>query len=151
MAKDHDWAGAKKAWVTSTSTFETVGKKLGIPPGLMRKRAGREGWKAEREEFSRRVEAEVTEELIETTVKDLKEWNTETLTEARRLREAARSLFMRKRTDGRWIHTTKVSAQGLQAAAAANMTADKLARLALGASTDNQSHRQLPASVDDFV
>ena len=153
MAHDHDWTGARTRYVSSRSTFEVVAKEFKIPASLMRKRAGREGWQRERKEFSHQVDQTVLDEVLDNRVKQLKDWNKDTLVEATRLREAARSFFMRKRADGQWVATTKISAQGLTAAASANMTADKLARLALGTSTENNqnTNTNLPAGVDDFV
>jgi len=150
---DHDWDAARLEFVSTKKTYTVVAKNHGIREGLMRKRAQREGWSAQRKEFSQQVVAKATEEVQEDLVKMLKEWNRDTLTEAHRLREAARSFFMRKRADGRWIPTSKISAQGLTAAASANMTADKLARLALGTSTENNNNKNtsLPVSVDEFV
>lgn len=150
---DHDWEAAKLEFVTSKKTYAVVAKNQGIREGLMRKRAQREGWAAARKEFSHQVAEAVVEDVHGDLVQKLKQWNRDTIIEAERLREAARSFFMRKRADGRWVGTTKISAQGLTAAASANMTADKLARLALGTSTENtnNTNRNLPASVDDFI
>lgn len=148
---DHDWNGAKAKFVSTRITYIKLAEEFGIREGLLRKRAQREKWPLERREFSQRVVDDAKASVAREIVVGLKEWNADTLVEAERLRESARRLFMRKRTDGRWLFLDTVSANNLAAAATTNLAADKLARLALGASTENNTNRSLPASVDDFV
>lgn len=155
--KDHsgaDWDAMRLKFVTTKITITALAKEFGVPKGSVSKHASREGWEAERKEWSENLAKEVKEKVTLDKAKFLTEWNDDTLVEAGRLREAARRQFMRQMADGRWRFNTHISASAIQAAAAANVSADKLVRLALGVATDNtnpNAKSELPTSVDDFV
>jgi len=150
-----DWDAARLRFVTGgkSVTYVTIEKEFGAPRELVSKRSKREGWKAEREEYVAKLDTQVKESKLLLDAARLKSWNEDTLKHAELLREAAQRQFMYMLADGRWRFVKNCSAKGIQAAATAHMTADKLARLALGAATEHgiNENRMLPASVDEFV
>lgn len=155
--KDHsdkDWDSARLKYVTTKISFAALSKLFGIPEGSLMKHASREEWKKERADYAANLSKVVKEETTSDKVKVLKEWNEDTIVEAKRLREAARRQFMRKLANGEWRFNKNISSSAITAAATANVSADKLVRLALGVATDNtnpNAKSELPASVDDFV
>jgi hypothetical protein len=150
----YDWEAARLKFVTTKMTKELVAKEFGIPRNILIKHSTREGWNAERDEYSVTLTKRVVEQSIADKAKFLEQWNEETLVEAQRLREAARRQFMRPLADGRWRFEKHISAVSIQAAASANVSADKLVRLALGVATDNHNtgaKSELPLNIDDFA
>jgi hypothetical protein len=138
-------------YVTSSVTLEACAKKYGVKGPTLRKWAREDHWDAERREYRERFHEQATQSKIDNAAARLAQWNEETLLHAGLLREAARRQFQYQTEDG-WRFREDASSKQITAAAAAHVAADKLARLALGASTENvnQNNKLLPATVDDF-
>lgn len=149
-----DWTSMKAEYISAPTRieYEVLAKKYGTTRIVVARRAQEEDWKSAREIACDEVVSRSTRESIENRVARLAIWNEESILEAGWLREAARKLYMRHTEEG-WKFNKDIDHKSISAAAAAHVAADKLARLALGASTDNlnQQHSTLPASVDDFV
>lgn len=151
---DADWEAMRLKFVTTKMSFAALAREFKVPDDVIRKHARRGEWEKERTEYIENLGKHVKEQTTKEKVDFLTKWNDETLVEAQRLREAARRQFMRPMANGEWRFNKHISASAIQAAAAANVSADKLVRLALGVSTDNtnpNAKSDLPASVDDFV
>jgi len=150
-----DWDAARLRFVTGgkSVTYVVIGREFGVDDKLVSKRAKREGWKGEREEYVAKLDAEVKDSKLILDAARLKSWNEDTLRHAELLREAAQRQFMYMLANGTWRFIKNCSAKGIQAAASAHVTADKLARLALGAATEHNvnENKMLPVSVDEFV
>jgi len=150
-----DWDAARLRYVTGgkSVSYVVIGREFKVDPKLVSKRAKREGWKDERAEYVAKLDTEVKEAKLTLDKAVLQSWNEDTLRHAQLLREAAQRQFMYQLADGKWRFIKNCSAKGIQAAASAHVTADKLARLALGAATEHNvnENKMLPASVDEFV
>ena len=153
--KDYDWNTYRTEFITTKITYEKLSEKYGLNPGHVRKRSSREGWMAKRKEFSEQHTQAVGEEVLELAVKELAKYNTNALKDAERLREAARRMFMVLDKNGKWSHRKDVPYGALGAAASAMVAADKIARLSLGGSTENNNNRNtnrnLPVSIEELV
>jgi hypothetical protein len=151
-----DWDAAKLEFVTSHCTLETISEKFNIPRTSVARHSRQENWKGLREEYRAKFQDSVIAAKVDNAVDRIKVWNEETLIHAGLLREAAQRMIQYpvKEAGGKvvWRYHDKLPANSLTAAAAAYVASDKLARLALGASTDNvnQTNKNLPATVDDF-
>jgi len=150
-----DWDAARLRFVTGgkSVSYVVIGREFGVDSMLVSKRARREGWADEKAEYVVKLDTEVKDSKLLLDAGRLKSWNEDTLKHAELLREAAQRQFMYMLADGKWRFIKNCSAKGIQAAASAHVTADKLARLALGAATEHgiNENRTLPASVDEFV
>lgn len=144
-------------YVSSMKSLAEVARQFGVGVAAMRRWNRDEGWDAARAEYRERFLQETTQSKIDSAAARLAQWNEETLLHAGLLREAARRQFQYQ-VEGPagkepvWRFRTDSSAKDISAAAAAYVASDKLARLALGASTDNVNNvnKSLPATVDDF-
>lgn len=106
------------------------------------RRAAKEGWEAERKQKSAEVSRVAGDSLTVTRIDELAQFNAADLEMARAIRSKAQTML-----------DEAASPADLRALASAVDTAQKVGRLALGASTENSTvtTRELPASVDDFV
>jgi hypothetical protein len=150
--KDYEWNAYRTQYITSNITYDKLAKEHKLDPQLLRKRASREQWGVKRKEFGEALTREVGAQVVEVSKEALVEWNEDILVDAKRLKEAARRLFM-KLENGKWTHRKDVAYGALGAAASAMMNADRIARLAMGASTDNRNNtnRNLPLSIEELV
>lgn len=146
-----DWEAARLEYVTTHITLEGCAEKFGVKGAAMRRRARDGKWEQERADYRSKFLEQTTQSKIENAAARLAQWNEETFIHAGLLREAARRQFQYQTENG-WRFREDATSKSIQAAAAAHVAADKLARLALGASTENvnNNNRTLPTTVDDF-
>lgn len=137
-----DWAAIRLEYVHGTETMRELADRHGINPAGLMKRAAREQWEAERQQKSAEVSKAVSGVLVEARIDELSRYNAEDLEAAKAIR--ARALAMLD---------DATSPNDLRALSGAVDTASKVARLALGASTENSTvtTKDLPSSVDEFV
>lgn len=137
-----DWGKVKAEFVHGTESMRALAERLGINSAGLMRRAAKEGWEHERKTQSAEVSKAVSAAYFADRAEELARYNMEDLAAAKRLRE--RALAMLDRTN---------NPQHLRALSGAIESASKVARLALGVATENAtvSHKELPASVDDFV
>ena len=137
-----DWSAIKLEYVNSAMTYGEIAAKHGLKDGTVRQRANREGWNDARNASLQFVTASATKQITENRVDELVKFNAEDLEIAKAIRNKA--IAMMSGTE---------SPSELRALAGAVDIAQKVGRLALGASTENSAHahKGLPASVDDFV
>ena len=137
-----DWAAIRLEYVHGTETMRELAEKHSINAAGLMKRAAREQWEAERQQKSAEVSKAVSGVLVEARIDELSRWNAEDLDAAKRIRNKALEML-----------DSAGSPQDIRALSGAVDTASKVARLALGAPTENSSvtTKELPASIDDFV
>ena len=135
-----DWAALKVEYVNSALTYGELAERHGLKAGTVRQRANREGWNDSRNAVSQFVTKVATEQITENRVDELIKFNAEDLATAKAIRNKAIAMM-----DG------IESPSDLRALAGAVDVAQKVGRLALGASTENsaQTHRELPTLEDD--
>ena len=137
-----DWAALKVEYVNSALTYGELAERHGLKAGTVRQRANREGWNDSRNAVSQFVTTSATEQITENRVDELTKFNAEDLATAKAIRNKAIAMM-----------ELVESPSDLRALAGAVDVAQKVGRLALGASTENSAvtTKELPSTVDDFV
>lgn len=137
-----DWTALRLEYVHGTDTMRELAEKHGIKAAGVMRRAAKEGWDSERKQKSAEVSKTASAVLTESRTDDLAKFNADDLKMARAIRAKAAQMMQ-----------TATTPSQLQALAAAVDKAQKVGRLALGASTENSAvtTKELPASVDEFV
>lgn len=137
-----DWTKLRAEYITSASTLRELADRHGIKAAGVMRRAAKEGWDAERKQESARVSKAAIDATVPDRVAELEKFNADDLKMARAIRAKAAQMMANTSTPS-----------DLRALAGAVDTAQKVGRLALGASTENSTvtTRELPASVDEFV
>lgn len=137
-----DWAALRLEYVHGTATMRELADKHGIKAAGLMRRAAKEGWDAERKQKSAEVSKAASATLTMSRAEELARFNADDLKMARAIRAKAAQMM-----------ATATTPAALRALAGAVDTAQRVGRLALGASTDNTavSTQSLPASVDEFV
>ena len=137
-----DWTKLRLEYVHGTATMRELADKHGIKAAGLMRRAAKEGWDAQRKQESAKVSKAAWEALGDTRAEELAKFNADDLKMARAIRAKAAQMMASANTPS-----------DLRALASAVDTAQKVGRLALGATTENTSvmTRELPASVDEFV
>lgn len=123
-----DWAALKVEYVNSSLQYKELADKHGLKEGTVRQRANREKWAEERNALSRAVTQTAQSKLTEDRTDELTKFNEDDLKMARAIRAKAARLM-----------SNDLSAQELRALAGAVDVAQKVGRLALGASTENSA------------
>jgi hypothetical protein len=124
-----DWKALRVEYVNGAMTYKELAAKHGLKDATVRQRGHREGWEAERHAVSQAVTQAAQERLTETRSAQLTRFNEDDLRVARAIRARAASM----------LATAKHPAD-LRALASAMDTAQKIGRLALGATTHNTGH-----------
>ena len=137
-----DWPALRVEYVNSAQQYKELAERHGLKEATVRQRANREGWVEERHALSRVVTERASQDLTLARSDDLAKFNADDLRMARAIRAKVAQMMARVNFPA-----------DLRALASAVDTAQKIGRLALGASTENAtvSTRELPASVDEFV
>lgn len=149
-----DWAAIRVEYVSGVETYRAIAKRHAIKEATVRQRASREGWSDQRHTASQTVTEEAEAAIGAGRVAELVKFNDEDLRMARLIR--ARAAQMMEAASGREKGGKQVDLlkpADLRALASAVEAAQKIGRLALGATTENTSvtTKELPASVDEFV
>ena len=137
-----DWTTIRTEYVHGADTMRELADKHGIKASGLMRRAAKEGWDAERKQKSAAVSRAASDVLTDTRVDALIQFNADDLKMARAIRAKAARMM-----------GDDLTPQDLRALAGSVDMAQKVGRLALGASTENSSvtTKELPASVDEFV
>jgi DNA-binding MurR/RpiR family transcriptional regulator len=135
-----DWTAFKVEYVNSAMTYRELSEKYGVKEATVRKRVNREGWNDARHAVSQFVTSAATEQITENRVDELTKFNEQDLETAKAIRNKAIEMMGQIDTPS-----------DLRALAGAVDVAQKVGRLALGASTENsaQTIRELPTLEDD--
>lgn len=137
-----DWAAIKLEFVNGSMSLTDISEKYQLNGATVRSRAMRDNWQQERNELQQIATKVVHEALLSEKVDKLKELNEVDLNAAKAIRDKANELL-----------SSVATPNELKALSGAFDLAQKISRLALGASTENSTvtNKELPASVDDFV
>ncbi len=130
--KQPDWNVVRAEYVNGTDTLQYIADKYGVNPATLRKRASVGGWQDARQEFARKVALTLETKTVVSRVSQLKEWNDDDLKIAKVLRS---KLAMRL------AKVSEETASGLEVLRTIASTVEavqRVARLALGATTANQ-------------
>ena len=130
--KKPDFNVIQNEYVQGTDTYEYLAAKYGIKPVTLRARAAAGKWKEAREDFKRNLAVESSKRTIVSRVSQLKEWNDDDLKLAKAVRGRAAM---------RLAKVTEDSPNGLEVLRTISgvlESAQRIARLALGATTANQ-------------
>lgn len=137
-----DWAAIRLEYVHGTENMRDLAAKHKIKAAGLMKRAAKEQWESERQQKSAEVSKAVSGALIEARIDELSQYNADDLAAAKAIRSAALAML-----------DTAATPNDIRSISGAVDIASKVARLALGASTENSTvtTKELPASVEDFV
>lgn len=119
-------------FVNSNVTLKELSTKHGVSYPALRAAAARNKWTDERNSISQKVTTEALAEQIKTRVSELGQFNADDLRMAKAIRAMAAKMLREWQTD-----TEDVSVTQLRTLAGVVADAQKIGRLALGASTDN--------------
>jgi len=124
-----DWKALRVEYVNGAMTFKELAEKHGIKDATVRQRAHREDWEQERHALSQAVTQAAQTRLSESRSSQLARFNEDDLRVARAIRAKAAAML-----------ATAQQPADLRALASAMDTAQKIGRLALGATTGNTGH-----------
>lgn len=131
--KTPDWQRIRTEYVNGHASLGELAHKHGVTKAAIDKRASREKWSADRQRKSAEVSARVSDQLTEQRTSDLAKFNEDDLTVARAIRATVATKIAELRSNGG-------SPSDLRALASAAESAQRIGRLALGATTGNQGH-----------
>ena len=137
-----NWSEIKSEFINGSLSLVEIAKKYDLKDTTVRSRANREDWQRLRNELQLIATEKVNEEVINEKVDKLKALNEIDLSAAQALRDKANELMQ-----------SVTTANELKALSGTFDIAQKISRLALGASTENSTvtNKELPVSVDEFV
>jgi len=137
----NNWLAIQTEYVSGIE-YEELSEKYGIKQATIRQRSKRGNWSQQRHTASLAVTEKAVNGMIEAKAELLIKLNETDLRAAESLREKASALLAESTT-----------ANELKALSGVYDIAQKISRLALGASTENSTltTKELPASVDEFV
>jgi hypothetical protein len=140
-----DWERIKTQFINGGGTYASLAKEHDVKETAIRARASRNKWIEERNQASLIVTEKAANEMMNERATQLARWNDEDIQLARAIRSRAATLMVGK---GDTLSETE-----LRTIASVVDTAQKIARLAFGAATENSivSNRELPSSIHEFV
>jgi hypothetical protein len=135
-----DWSAAKAAYVNdSTLTLRQIAERYGASETAVHNRSSREQWTQARTQKAQMLFSQATQRAIDVAADELSKWNEQDLLLAKALRaqvgkklQAASKLQADEATA-----TTTMESRDIRSLALAAESAQRIARLALGASTEN--------------
>ena len=128
MSTPKDYSTAKAEYITGNMSIRDLARTRGLSVSVLMKRSARDGWQLAREQYSRDVAAKAEALMLDRGAEELAKFNADDLKVAKSLRlKAVRMLE----------HVE--SPLELRALAVTLEKAQRMGRLALGASTDNQT------------
>jgi DNA-binding MurR/RpiR family transcriptional regulator len=127
-----DWNAVRMRYVQSNKTLAEVATEFGIHHAGVEKRAHREGWTDERQKLADSVRQQATSELVTQRAKELSKLNEDNLRVARAVQAQIGRHLQESQQNNQLI-----ASRELRQLAGALAEVQKVARLALGASTDN--------------
>jgi hypothetical protein len=121
-------------YVTTTIGYKNLAKKYGLSYGALRTRGCDGGWGQARIDHQQKLTAEATQAVTEDAIKQLKDWNATDLKVATVVRAKAVAQLQQIPTDSQ----DPFDLERLTMVMTIVEKAQRMARLALGASTDNR-------------
>lgn len=125
-----DWTTIRTAYVHGSDSMRELAEKHGIKAAGLMRRAANEGWDEERKRHSATISKAASEVITVSQVDELARFNADDLKMARAIRAKAARMM-----------ADTLTPQDLRAIAGAVDAAQKVGRLALGASTENKDIR----------
>lgn len=140
-----DWTRIKTQFISGGATYGSLAEEHDVKEATIRARASRNNWIGDRNEASLIVTEKAAAEMMDARASQLAQWNDEDIQLARAIRARAANMMILK--------GDAMSEAQLRTIAGIVDTAQKVARLAFGAATENSivSNRELPASIHEFV
>ena len=124
-----DWPAVRLAYVNGAMTLREVAEHFHIKAAGVMTRAAKEGWEEERKQRQAETSTAAQARITETRAQMLARFNEDDLRVARAIRARAAAML-----------ATAQQPADLRALASAMDTAQKIGRLALGATTGNTGH-----------
>lgn len=131
---DNFWDEARTAYITSRKSVAELARELGVSSDALSKRVQRGGWQADRLAFSSKITREATERIGEARVSQLAKFNEQDLLLAQALRARVAQKIRSSDAEG----AVPLSVSELRSLALAAESAQRIGRLALGATTQNE-------------
>jgi transposase-like protein len=137
-----DWTTIRSEYVHGNDSQRELAAKHSVNPNTLMQNAMRGKWEADRKQFKSKVSAAAEQRMLEIQTNALLAYNTEDLEAAKKIRLKAMEMLEKA-----------ASPHDVRSIGGSVETASKVARLALGAATENQAVTTtlLPASVEEFV
>jgi hypothetical protein len=127
--KKADWLAVKLEYINSSKSIRQVAEEFGVGESAAKKRSTNEGWDAERKRQSKKVTDAAQKVTVVTRAQELAKFNEDDVRVAKAIRAKAAGMLQSAK-----------SPSEIRALALAFDTAQKIGRLALGATTDNTGH-----------
>jgi hypothetical protein len=124
-----DWAAVRLAYINSSKSIRQLAEEFKVGASAAMKRCASEGWEAKRKQQTQKVSIEAEKVSTVARAQELAKFNEADLKVACAIREKA--ALMLQETE---------NPMHLRALAAAMDSAQKIGRLALGATTENAGH-----------
>lgn len=142
MASKVDWDAIKYDYIFNSVTFVELAKKYDVSETAIRKQSSRNNWPIEKQQAGDKLQKSAFELMEENRASQLATWNDEDIRLARAMRSRAAKMMVEEGLD----------ATTLRAIASVADTAQKIARLAFGVSTENSTvtNKELPVSIHEF-
>lgn len=142
MASKVDWDAIKYDYIFNSVTFVELAKKYGVSETAIRKQSSRNNWPVEKQQAGDKVQKSAFDLMQENRAVQLATWNDEDIRLARAMRSKAAQMMV----------AGDVDAATLRSIASVADTAQKIARLAFGVSTENSTvtNKELPISIHEF-
>lgn len=145
-AKRIDWVAAKIEYVNNPALrYEDIAQKYGTTEGTVRVRSHRESWTEARDARANLLQRNVTRKSMNAAAIELAKWNEQDLVVAKMGR-----ILAGKQLKAANESTTPIAPKDLRMLMGALESAQRIARLALGASTTNISDQTLDPLIGEI-
>jgi len=134
-----DWTALRIEYINGSMQYKELADAHKLKEGTVRQRANREDWAKERNALSRAVTQTANASLVESRSDQLASFNADDVRIAKAIRAKAAKML-----------GAATSPQDLRALSGAFDTAQKIGRLALGASTENSNVSTVPSGLNHF-
>jgi hypothetical protein len=129
-----DWVAAMQDYITSDASHRDIAAKFGCHRKAVERRSAIDGWSAARDRFRDSVGRRAQALQSESRAHRLKDWNDNDLNIAKALRSQTAKAFTRMVKEGNGT----IDLNTLRNVASVIESTQRIGRLALGATTDNQ-------------
>lgn len=121
-----DWLAVKLEYINSSKSIRQLAQEFGVGESAAKRRSTKEGWDSERKKQNQKVTEVAQKVTTVTRAQELAKFNEDDVRVAKAIRVKAAAMMQQA-----------TSPQEIRALALAFDTAQKIGRLALGATTDN--------------
>jgi hypothetical protein len=127
-----DWQAIEVEYTTTAIEYDDLAAKHGVKPATLRQRASRGGWIEKRRTLSQKVTEQATVKAVKSRTQELSEYNDADIKVAKAIRTQIAKAINRAQQSDKEVDPAK-----LRAMAGALESAQRVARLAMGATTAN--------------